>query len=290
MLDGLDEIRWSELKDCYGPATSVPDLIRGLTARDAQQQAETLDTLGNRICHQASTYQATAPAIPFLLELVRSPSIRNREQILSLLRTIAIGDDFDELSGQTKIVDELANMEEQAAAMTARQRRESMWGPVIRLACYSGVRKGVPDFIELLDVNIRSVRLEAAYNLAWFPRDVRKSLPRLRERMRSVGSPEELASLILSVGLLEFQASVARPARSFVRPLLNDRRQLIRYAAAFYLYWHDLDDQVLETIREISHNEEYDSYVGSRSLAFAGYAWNQYAERLLELHDAKNGG
>lgn len=290
MLDGLDEIDWSGLQDCYGPATSIPNLIRDLTCKDTQKQAETLDALGKQICHQASSSQATAPVIPFLLELIRSPSIRNRERILSLLQTIAIGLDFDQLYYQTKIADDLAKMEEQAATMTERQKRESNWGPVIGLACYSCVRKGVADFLDLLHDKNRSVRIQAAYNLSSFPADYRKTLPRLRETLRLARRTDELACSILSVGLLEFQASVARTSRSFVRPLIKDRRDLIRYAAALYLFWHEPNDHVMAVIRELSQNDEYDCFMGSKSLLFAGYAWNQYAERLLELHDAKNGG
>jgi hypothetical protein len=290
MLDGLDEISWSELEDCYGPATSIPNLIRGLTCKDVQRQAKALGELGNRICHQASCSQATAPAIPYLLELARSLSIQNRERILALLQTIAIGLDFDQRYYQTKMADELAEWERQTASMTERQKRELSWGPAIGLACYSGVRIGVPDFISYLNDRNRRVRIQAAYILAWFPADYRKSLPRLRERMVTVRGTDERACSVLSVGLLEFQACVARPSRSFVRPLINDRRELVRYAAALYLYWHEPNDDVMALIRELSQNDGYDGYVGSKSLLFAGYAWNQYAERLLQIYDAKNDG
>lgn len=290
MLDRLDSIPWSELKDSYGSAESVPDLIRELTSRNSKRQADVLDELGNRICHQASSSQATAPAVPFLLELARSSRTRNRYRILTLLQTIAIGLDFDQLYYQTKISDAIAEMEQQATTMSERQKRELNWGPVIGLACYSAVRKGTSDFIEFLNDRERDVRIHAGYNLAWFPASHKRALPRLRDKMQSVRRTDELAMTILSVGLLEFQASVARPSSSFVRPLLNDRRELLRYTAALYLYWHDCDDRVISLIRELSERDDYDGYIGSKSIAFAGYSWNQYAARLLELYETNNGG
>lgn len=290
MLEQLDKIRWSELRDCYGTSESIPDLIRELISRDSKLQAQALDELANRICHQATRYQATAPAVPFLLYLARSSKTLNRDRILSLLQAIAIGLDFDQLYFQTKVDDEIAELKRQAAIMTERQRRELNWGPASDLDCYCSVREGVPCFIKLLGDKDRSVRIHAGYNLAWFPADHRKSLPRLRERVKSVRHTAELAMTILSVGLLEFQASVSRTSKSLVRPFLTDRRELMRFTAALYLYWHDRDEVVLSHLRELSQREDYDSYVGSNSIPFAGYSWNQYAARLIDLHEASNAG
>ena len=265
MLDGLNTINWSELDDAHGPATSIPSLLRGLTDKSEERQANRVRELSDIICHQGSSYSATVAAIPFLLELVCNASIQNRDQILSLIRSIAIGSDLDMLFDQTRVVDYLSENDE------------------LDTACYVGIMKGVPKFIELLQTDDWRVRSEAAYLLSWYPDQNQQSLPQLRERLRNAKQANELACLILSVGLLEFQADVERNSAPFVRPMIDDHRQLIRYASALYLFWHDPTDRVMSIIEELSENNEYDCFVGSKSLMFAGYAWNQYAERLLEL-------
>lgn len=278
MFDGLDDVPWNELRHWYGPAPDIPQLLRALTCKDKKRQAQTLDTLGNKICHQASSCPATVPAIPFLLELLRVKSIPNRDQILSLLLHIAVGLDSDQLHYQARISDQLDLMESEASKLTERQKRKPNWGPLLGLKCYHSVRKGIPDFIRLLDDKNRAVRIHAAYILAWFPQHHRRVLPRLREKMRSVRRTDELANAILSVGLLEFQASVSRPSRAFVRPFLQDRRELLRYAAAIYLHWHESTDHVIEVLRELSQNDAYDRDI---PIPFCGFIWNQYAECLL---------
>ena len=258
MIDRLDEIAWNELTDAYGSATRVPSLIEGLVQLPSAKQLDSLQQLAERINHQASRFQATLPAIPFLLSVLSSPRFRHKERMLSLLLTIAIGLDADQLHFQ--------------ARMSSRSHDE-----------YNAVSKGSSQFLGLLKDRDRGTRIQAAYNLAWFPGVHRKSLPRLREIMQSTKNTEEFVSAVLSVGLLEFQAEVKRPSRGFVRPLLDDRREVVRYAAALYLYWHDRTDQVLSLIEQLSNDDRYDCYVGSRSYRFAGYAWNQYAQRLLEI-------
>ncbi len=127
------------------------------------------------------------------------------------------------------------------------------------------------------------MRIQAGYNLAWFPDNAAKSLPRLRECMRSAKHVGELASHILSVGLLEFQATVARPARAFVHPLLADERPLMRYAAALYLVWHEPTPEVMAILEKLASDDKFDARTAGEFVPFAEGRWDQYAERLLEL-------
>ena len=75
---GLDEIRWDELTHAYGNASDVPGLLRQLAASDPATVSPALGALFGNIWHQGTVYQATAPAVPFLLELVADPAGRAR--------------------------------------------------------------------------------------------------------------------------------------------------------------------------------------------------------------------
>lgn len=277
MFAGLDDIPWSKLQDCYGAAESIPDRLRSLTIKNRQRQLAAIDELGNQICHQASICEATPPVIPYLLELIREPRILNRDRVIGLLRVIAVGLDFDQLHSQTKTTDWLAELELETAEWTRGRRRRSS-PAALGLQCYAAVRRGVPDFIDLLDDKTKRVRQEAAYTLAWFPQDHRKTLPRLREHFHNARRADDIANLMLSVGLLEFQASAARTTRKAVLPHLRDRRLIVRYAAAIYLDWHGPCEESLELLCELSENSEFENV----DIPFSGHCWSQYAENRLD--------
>jgi hypothetical protein len=280
MLEGLDDIAWDELVHAYGPATTVPDRIRAVASMRGAAQENAIDTLGNEICHQGSSYSSTAPTVPFPLEIVRQPQIPRRDRLVALLLTIAVGLDSDLLDDQTKLSEYIAKQERDAAGWPKSRPRPVSWGPFIWLECYSSVRRAVPTLIRLLDDRSRGVRIHTAYLLAWFPSECHKSLPPLRRLMNAARRWDELANAILSVGLLEWQASVRSQSRTFVRPLLDDRREAVRYAAAVYLSWHEPAPAVKSVLQELSERDDYNQCA---PLPFNGYDWSGFAAQQLAV-------
>jgi hypothetical protein len=53
MFAGLDDVDWAAMHHAHGPATDVPDLLRGLLADDAQAREIALDGLYGAVHHQA---------------------------------------------------------------------------------------------------------------------------------------------------------------------------------------------------------------------------------------------
>ncbi|GLY74583.1 hypothetical protein [Actinoallomurus iriomotensis] len=70
MLDGLDDVAWSELGHAYGDAGDVPDLLRRAAA-GGDEAGEALAELYGCVFHQGTVYSATVAAVPFLTELAR---------------------------------------------------------------------------------------------------------------------------------------------------------------------------------------------------------------------------
>ena len=89
VLEGIDEIDWPSLRDCYGSARDVPRYIRELAASDTADWNEPIENLFTHICHQGTVYEATAFAVPYLIELLTHPEIKPRHWVLYLLGDIA---------------------------------------------------------------------------------------------------------------------------------------------------------------------------------------------------------
>jgi hypothetical protein len=65
MLEGLNEINWSQLHHAYGEASDVPVLIRKLLSKDENERNEALDHLFGNIWHQGTIWEASSYAVPF---------------------------------------------------------------------------------------------------------------------------------------------------------------------------------------------------------------------------------
>jgi hypothetical protein len=93
VLEGLEAVDWATLEHAYGSAEAVPRLLRQLRSADTPTREDALDQLLFTIGHQGTRYSATAPAVPFLVELATAPDTHHRARLVNLLAYAAIGDD-----------------------------------------------------------------------------------------------------------------------------------------------------------------------------------------------------
>jgi hypothetical protein len=206
VLEGIDDIDWSVLEHAYGPATDVPDLVRALVAPDAVERQKALHTLYGSIVHQGTRYEATAYAVPFLLELVADPATPGRPELLRLLALLAIGYDEQWLPGTFPVAEQRAAAAGGAELLRAAppiaeddlddegedvddegedegvEDRYSYYDALseddanavythVAIAAYDAVRAGAPLLRSLVAGDDRVLRRAAAYVLAWFPED-----------------------------------------------------------------------------------------------------------------------
>jgi hypothetical protein len=94
MLEGLDKIDWSRLGHAYGSAEDVPDLLRQLASEDADERESAMYELHGNIWHQGTVYQATAAAVPFLIEVLAESDLADRPGILIFLSELANGGSY----------------------------------------------------------------------------------------------------------------------------------------------------------------------------------------------------
>jgi HEAT repeat protein len=237
MLEGLEEIDWGNLHHAYGSASDVPDLLRALTSPDREERSLAISDLYGNIWHQGTVYEATAYAVPFLIELLREPAVQDKAEILGLLQAISRGSSYLEAHQDM----EWYRHERRTDAFQEQLREELVW---VRNAA-EAVCAGVPVYRALLAAQSLKLRVWSAYVLAnctgRFPAVARA----LRARLRRERHPLARASLVWAWVSLCREArirSLAGPpsdagARTALRALVHSRREkaIVRFLAGLGL-------------------------------------------------------
>ncbi|WP_432189097.1 HEAT repeat domain-containing protein [Streptomyces sp. Tue6028] len=90
MFTGIEEVDWASMGHAYtDSATDVPDLLWGLASDDPARRDIALDGMYGAVHHQGDVYDSTVACIPFLFELVGTPTVADRDAVVRLLRSIA---------------------------------------------------------------------------------------------------------------------------------------------------------------------------------------------------------
>ena len=89
----LGSSRWAQLRDAYGPASTVPDLLRALPSAPAPAppEAQPWFDLWSRLCHQGDVYEASYAALPHIVAASRGRAPAERVEFLILAGAIAEG-------------------------------------------------------------------------------------------------------------------------------------------------------------------------------------------------------
>ena len=116
MLDGLDAVPWDELHHAYGTADDIPGLLRELAAGSEPLRERAIEALFASLDHQGTVYEASAFAVPFLVEVAgesRTP-LRWRIWALVLLAGIAdgneVGDATDAEAARSAVAKQLPKL------------------------------------------------------------------------------------------------------------------------------------------------------------------------------------
>ncbi|HEX2913280.1 MAG TPA: hypothetical protein VH186_20930 [Chloroflexia bacterium] len=225
MLENLDKIDWSKLLHAYGPASDVPGLLRELTSAEEEVRDAAYGELYSNIWHQGTVYEASSYAVPFLIELLEQPEVREKERVLGLLEAIAHGSSYNAAHADLTIFEKESQTEEY-------QREMQIQLGWVRQA-YLAVREGLPVYRVLLNHPEPAVRAGAADLLATFtekeeaPASARLLLARFsREENSAVKN-----SLVTSLGFL---AKPGTAEAELLHGLLSARHEepLLRQLAA----------------------------------------------------------
>ncbi|MFD1539732.1 HEAT repeat domain-containing protein [Nonomuraea guangzhouensis] len=264
MLASLDTINWADLTHAYGRATDVPDQIRALRSADPGIRDKALHSLYGNIFHQGTRFEASAYAVPFLLELVADPETPDRAAVLGLLTQLAIGygeqllpsgyplddhrataaggdlllaagkefadDDDDDDEDED---DEEDDWDEDPGLFnylqTLEPEEEERLFAYFALKAYDAVGAGLPVFRGLLADEDARLRTAAAYALAWYPEERSAGLPPLLGAAVDE-EPSVAATALVAIGLLG--GTPAAETAAALGAALDDPRDVVRWGAA----------------------------------------------------------
>ena len=193
-LDELGRIDWGRLEHAYGSAKDVPGLIRALTSSSRTKRERALYELFGNIHHQGTVYSATAPAVPFLAELVRSDDTdhRVRVELTWLLQAIAGGSSYLDVHRPLIELDGEA-IDEDALA------EELTWVRAARAA----VGAELPSLAPLIGAGNEELSLSVATLAARFPEQAEQVLPLVQRAHGAASTPARSRTLALVRLLLE---------------------------------------------------------------------------------------
>ena len=194
MLEGLDAVAWETLELCYEPATRIPESIRALTSERKETSDSALQFLYDNLTHQGTVYSGTAHAIPFLIELLKQPSLPHTAMLLDLLSNCAYAGVYGNYAPYTPLL-----QSNDFDPMFDYSQRFG-WDPHPHAA--AAVSTGVPIYLRLLQHSDPSIRMSAAYVLAVIPQRAREIIPTMCQVLGDESLEMVKASLLLSLGCI----------------------------------------------------------------------------------------
>ncbi|MFJ1609253.1 HEAT repeat domain-containing protein [Streptomyces sp. NPDC088253] len=205
MFTGIEDVDWASMGHAYtDSATDVPELLWGLASDDPARRDIALDGMYGAVHHQGDVYDSTVACVPFLFELVATPTVADRGSIVGLLRSIA-GEkepDPEELGGVFE------DEEEDAAWIRPFLEASEL------------IRGRVGFFLELLDDPDPRLRAALPGALAHLHSDPVRVFAALRGRLPVEEDPEAVRCLARALGRLSVDH--ARTLGAEAGPLLRD--------------------------------------------------------------------
>ncbi|MER5348840.1 hypothetical protein ABT093_00670 [Kitasatospora sp. NPDC002551] len=128
-LRSVSGVRWAELRDATGaPAGGIPPLLARIAHGDEDAARLAVDELGDAVCALGFVVgEATAPAVPFLVELAATPHVSCKAELLDLLGSICQADQWHSACAADRI-----------GRRDTSHRRQSGWEAAARRAVLAG--------------------------------------------------------------------------------------------------------------------------------------------------------
>jgi hypothetical protein len=182
----VHEINWDSLEHAYGSAHDVPGLLIDLQSTDKSVREHAHYELLGNIWHQGTVYSATAYAVPFLFELLDSPTAPDKDSLAGLLASIAAGEGYYRVH---QPIFESLNP-------NADKHEEEIKQEEIEVRAVRSVIS--PRFVTLLDYLTSTdseVRLSVAEATVYYPEYAEQSLAKL-EKALEIETDEEVIEAI----------------------------------------------------------------------------------------------
>ena len=197
MLENLEKIDWGSVQHCNGPANNIPKLLQDLLSKDKKTQSSAILQLFDNIWHHGTVYEASAQAVPFLYEILESPSCFERFSVVWLLGAIANGTSEPPVNHSEK-------------------NEEMIWAK----NAHGAVRLGVKTILGLLDEKDMDLRLPVVLLLASLSEEAAQITPVLSSMLLTEKNAEARAGFGLALALLGVFRVEAFRSESTLLPFL----------------------------------------------------------------------
>ena len=270
MLHGLDDVDWTSLDHAEGSAADIPLMIRSMVSDDPGIRQQAFCTAYGNLYLEGSVFRATAPAVPFLIEIAATPRLPDRHRVLELLFHVAharrdVGDDM------------------------APTCDESRWVQ----AASQAVAHGWPEYIRLLEDPAADVRRQAARMLTCCPDQRVRVVPPLANTFDSDIDAGARATALYAIAVM-----AATDEATLIERALGDEEPLVRLSAALsssFFLGHPPSTPVIDTLIEfleapdsveyegLLFGEDCASDVGAALARVQGPRRTEVAQRLLRV-------
>ena len=273
MLENLEIVPWHKIAHAYGDASNVPEAIRALANNDQDKDEPAWEVLWNHLLHQGSVFEATAHAIPFLVELLEIPTCNSRADILNYLAHVARGNSYLEV--HQGLMDENYKASEEFIEQLAE---EQSWLKNISEA----VAAGVPVYLKLLTDNDVNLRIHATHMLGVCKNQANEIVHSLQAHLPLETDDTARASLVFCLATL-----AGNQEESFLQQLLETESSLVKLVAAMSLCYiaEKVPEQAIQILVEaMAQPENVALYSELPWTEFSEYYASNSTETLKALY------
>ena len=289
MLAELDAIDWNSLSHARGSAQDVPEMLRSMASDDADaRRAAFIQAYGN-IWFEGTVFEATAKAVPFLVELAAVPAFPDRHRVLELLFQIA--------HGRSPAEGELPD-DDVGFSLVAEPTFNSEIGEEMTWvqAAAAAVAAGRPVYVGLLEDPAPEVRRYAARLLTCCPDHRAEVLGPLIHTFESDDDPGARATALYAIAVL-----AASEEEALIDRGLKDDQPLVQLSAALsasFFLGESPSAEAVETLipflehpdrvryEELVFGEDCASDIGAALARVDESRRTEVAERLLAIAEA----
>jgi len=262
ILAGLDAIDWGSLRLAAGSAEPLPALFRRLVNGPDHERDEALIALFDSLVDDTLVFSGTAPSVPFLVDIARSPAAERRPEVLDLLGRIVRASAFPEVDDPLRPRDEIRDSAEMPPAVT--------WA----LAAKAAVGRHELAWVALLDDATPAVRAGAAFVLSGLDVLDRRSVSMLAAHAASERDDVARAAMLLALAEAD-----SLDAPSILVAAMKNGVRVIRLAAAVAIgrigFPVELEPSVDLLVSAIREPDTYDA------------EWSQVAGTVSVSSDAR---
>lgn len=239
--NALNNVAWSQVHHCYGPAEDTPFYLLSLLSKDSLERENALDKLYTSLCHQGSVYEASCAAIPFLILMLEMLSDEKKPPIITFLADLACNDIYIDLDTRELRLDfdhdsPTYDRYYWWSGRNFLREGNKFYSPQWMKQAHEQASEGLSTYLEMLQTSDRKVLLATFFLLSGFAESRERIIPAVEGYYSSTHDPViQAGALFCLSSLLDSTASHWEHYRMLAEAGVDEAHPLLRFAAALSL-------------------------------------------------------